>query len=98
MKKKKTETPHVIWAHFRFAIVGPLLMSPPVKGELKKQLKKLSEQSWCHPITGQVAFFKFSTIERWYYQAKNSENPINNLRSKLRSIVDPIDWTAIRPY
>jgi len=72
------------WAYFRFAIIGPLLTSPPNKKELGKALQALAQKSWEHPITGKPVHFAFSTIERWFYQAKNSNNPVNKLRSKPR--------------
>ena len=37
------------WAQFRFGVVGPLLSSPPAKGELQTRLKELSEKSWLPP-------------------------------------------------
>ena len=73
------------WAYFRFAIVGPLLTSPPSKKELSKALQALADKTWEHPITGRPTRFSFSTIERWFYQARNSNNPVNQLRSKVRS-------------
>lgn len=52
------------WAHFRFAVVGPLLAAPPESGELQAQLLALSQQLWRHPISGQLVRFGVSTIER----------------------------------
>ena len=71
------------WAYFRFAIIGPLLTSPPNKKELGKALQALADKTWEHPITGKPVHFAFSTIERWFYQAKNSNNPVNKLRANL---------------
>ena len=42
---------HHSWAHLRFAVVGPLLASPPVPGMLETALCALSEKLWRHPVT-----------------------------------------------
>lgn len=87
MKKKLTnaESPQVLWARFRFSIVGHLLSSPPESGELKKTFVELSQRQWIHPISKNPIHFGISTLERWFYQAKNSIDPFNVLRSKRRS-------------
>jgi len=73
------------WAHLRFAIVGPLLAAPPKRGALRDELKRLSQQSWKHPTTGGQVCFAYSTIERWYYAAKNeTHDPVAALRRKHR--------------
>jgi len=72
------------WARLRFAVVGPLLSSPPEKGQLQPTLKKLAQQQWLHPITVLPVYFGLSTIERWYYQAKDELDPITALRPKRR--------------
>ncbi len=76
---------HERWAHLRFAVVGPLLASPPGRGQLHHELKKLSQTVWQHPITGQSVRFAVSTIERWYYAARSGEDPVGVLRRKPRS-------------
>ena len=73
------------WARLRFAIVGPLLVSPPPEGGLKAELERLSRRSWDHPSgTGQVRFAA-STIERWYYEARAKQNPVAAPGRKTRS-------------
>lgn len=73
------------WARLRFAIVGPLLVSPPPEGGLKAELERLSRRSWDHPSgRGQVRFAA-STIERWYYEARAKRNPVAALGRKTRS-------------
>lgn len=72
------------WARFRFSIVGPLLSAPPDNGELQTQLADLAKKQWRHPITGEGVCFGLSTIERWLYQARKVQNPINALRTKKR--------------
>ena len=72
------------WARFRFSIIGPLLSAPPECGELKSALKELSKKQWRHPITGNPVTLSVSTLERWFYRAKKTPDPINALRTKRR--------------
>jgi len=73
------------WAQFRFGVVGPLLSCPPRKGELKARLKELAEKRWLPPGYPVSVKLGRSTIERWYYQAKNEHHdPIRVLRRKVR--------------
>ncbi|HLX06223.1 MAG TPA: DDE-type integrase/transposase/recombinase [Thermoanaerobaculia bacterium] len=76
---------HERWAHLRFAVVGPLLASPPAAGELKAELARLAARVWQHPVSGQPVHFAISTIERWYYQARHGLDPVAVLRRKIRS-------------
>lgn len=81
-----TESSHRRWAYLRHAVIGPLLASPPERGELAAAIRKLAEQRWRHPVTGNETLFQFSTIEAWYYQAKGSPiDPVGKLRWKIRS-------------
>jgi transposase InsO family protein len=73
------------WARLRFAVVGPLLAAPPSPGELHPRLRLLAAQSWRHPISGQSVQFGVSTIERWYYAARNAKDPVQALSRKIRS-------------
>ena len=73
------------WAHLRFSIIGGLLANPPKKGMLKQELKRLAEMQYRHPSKDQWVTFGMSTIERWYYQALNSPDPIKALGRKLRT-------------
>lgn len=76
---------HDRWAQLRFAIIGPLLAAPPGKGELQTALEELAEKQWQHPTTKEPVRFAFSTVERWYYQAKNATNdPVGRLRRRIR--------------
>lgn len=72
------------WARFRFSIIGPLLASPPEKGQLKNALQELADKQWLHPITTLPVTFGLSTIERWYYRVRKEADPVNALRSKQR--------------
>ena len=40
---------HDRWARLRFAVVGPLLASPPPQGRLRTELERLSQRDWEHP-------------------------------------------------
>ena len=86
MKLKPHEpTTHERWANLRFSVVGHLLAAPPPHGELQAELERLAAKPWRHPITNQPTHFGLSTIQRWYYEAKNSPtDPVGRLRKKLR--------------
>lgn len=76
---------HERWARLRFAIVGRLLAAPPERGELHAELERLAGMQWTHPITGEPAQFGISTIERWYYAARNERrDPVGALRRRVR--------------
>jgi len=92
MAKENRQAPiirsHQRWAEFRFSVVGPLLASPPDRGQLRRQLKQLSVKTWLHPMSGEPKRFGFSTIERWYYKAQScspKEGPMEVLKRKIRS-------------
>ena len=64
----------------------PLVSSPPNRGELQEQLKSLAAKKWHHPISGQRVQFGLSTVERWFYRARNEKkDPVRALRRKIRS-------------
>jgi len=73
------------WARLRFAIIGPLLAAPPAHGELQQALRNLSAQPWRHPITGVAVQFSVATLERWFYAARSSADPVSALRRKRRT-------------
>lgn len=78
-------TTHDRWAHLRFSVVGHLLAAPPPRGDLQAELERLAGIRWQHPITGEPTQFGLSTIQRWYYEAKNAPvNPVSRLRTKVR--------------
>jgi transposase InsO family protein len=89
MAKRDETRSHDAWASLRFAIVGPLLASPPrERGELRSALENLARQSWRHPITGDPVHFAVSTIERWYYRALSApRDPVGALRNRVRQDV-----------
>ena len=85
MSDDEQGTPSQRWARLRFAIVGRLLAAPPARGGLRGELKELSQRFWEHPTTGERVRFGLSTIERWYYQARNeARDPVGALRRKDR--------------
>ena len=74
------------WARLRFAIVGPLLASPPPAGQLRAEFERLSQRDWEHPSGKGPVRFAVSTIERWYYQARAAErDPVKALCRKPRA-------------
>jgi transposase InsO family protein len=78
-------TTHERWANLRFSVVGHLLAAPPTRGDLQRELARLATMTWRHPVTAAPTRFGLSTIERWYYQAKNAPtDPVGRLRKKRR--------------
>ncbi|MEE9279752.1 MAG: DDE-type integrase/transposase/recombinase [Myxococcota bacterium] len=76
---------HDRWARFRFSVIGRLLAAPPARGALQGEIRRLAEQSWSHPITGEPVRFGISTFERWYYAARNApRDPVGTLRRRVR--------------
>lgn len=85
MTPPQPDPSHAVWARFRFAIIGPLLASPPDSGELQAALDELATKTWRHPLDGTPMKIGRSTLERWFYQARNSSDPIVALRPKVRA-------------
>lgn len=73
------------WARFRLLVVCELLSRPPLRGELRGKIEELSARRWTHPIDGDPLLLGFSTIERWYYQARDAADPLAALMRKVRS-------------
>ena len=85
MQHQGHDSPRDAWARLRFAVVSPLLASPPKPGELTEELDQLAGKTWRHPVTGGPIRFGRSTIERWYYSARAAEgSPIDALRMRIR--------------
>jgi putative transposase len=73
------------WARFRLYVVGVLLAAPPRRGELSQALDELAAKSWEHPFTGEPVSYARSTIERWYYQARDAgQDPLSALARRVR--------------
>ena len=73
------------WARLRFAIIGPLLAAPPARGQLQQLLRDLSAKSWRHPLTGLSVQFSVATLERWFYAARSTPDPVSALRRRRRA-------------
>ena len=85
MASDRRGSSHARWAELRFAIVGPLLASPPERGELAGEIAALAKKSWVHPVTGEPVSFAAPTIERWLYQARAAGNDrVGALRKRVR--------------
>ena len=84
MKDGDNESRRERWARFRFSVIGPLLAAPPGKCELRSELEKLASRDYRHPITGVPTRFGLSTIERWYYQAREAQDPVDELKNRRR--------------
>jgi hypothetical protein len=69
-----------LWAEFRLAVVGHLVVGDLDRGQRGAELKSLSAKKWKHPITGKRVTFCYSTIERWYYVV------LNNPKARLRAL------------
>jgi len=66
-------------------VVGHLLAAPPPRGDLQAELEQLAEKKWRHPVTNEPTCFGLSTIQHWYYEAKNAPtDPVAKLRKKPR--------------
>lgn len=80
----ETSTPaRVRWARLRFQIIGQLLATPPESGELAARIAELAAKSWRHPSTGEVLRFSAKAIERWFYIARNAQDPIRALERRV---------------
>lgn len=75
----------LLWAHFRFSVLGPLLCAPPQRGALKASLEALAEKSFTHPVSGEPVKYSAVALERWYYRALHSRgDPVQALRRRSR--------------
>ena len=66
-------------------MIGPLLAAPPARGELQQALQELAGREYRNPVSGQPIALGVSTIERWYYRARLSPDPVGALRNQVRS-------------
>jgi putative transposase len=82
-----------LWGRFRFAVVGTLLSSPPLRGQLKAAIRDLAAKTWTHPVTGRDVHFSAVTIERWYYTAlRQQDDPVGSLRRAVRKDCGHLDF------
>ncbi len=84
MRGQEAKRRRRLWAELRLSVVGGLLASPPPRGELGRELCTLASKRWRHPTDGSWTKFGASTIERWYYAARDSSNPLRALSAKIR--------------
>ena len=77
--------PSDLWARMRLGIIGSLLAAPPPRGQLQAALRKLAQQTWQDPVTGEPISFSFSTIERWFYAVRHAQDPMGVLRRQRRT-------------
>ena len=74
------------WGQFRFSVIGELLSSPPPKGQLQPAFQRLAQKIYQHPTdAGRKFTLGASTIERWFYRARNADDPVAVLGRKPRS-------------
>ena len=84
-----------LWGRFRFAVVGTLLSSPPLRGQLKAAIRDLAAKTWTHPVTGRDVHFSAVTIERWYYTAlRQQDDPVGSLRRAVRKDCGQVSLSA----
>jgi len=81
----KSNNRHMDWAQFRFSVIGGLLARPPDPGALRREIAMLAAKEYRHPVTHAWVRFGASTLERWYYQARNTPDPVAALRRRIRS-------------
>lgn len=85
MTKKLTQSTATLWARFRFSVIGSLLSAPLARGELKAAIQSLAEKIWTHPVNGRDVQYAATTIERWYYKARNEQDdPVRVLQRAVR--------------
>jgi len=85
MTKKPTQSTATVWARFRFSVIGSLLSAPLARGELKAAIQSLAERIWTHPVNGRDVQYAATTIEGWYYKARNAQDdPVRALQRAVR--------------
>ena len=72
------------WARLRFLVIGPLMAAPPARRQLGTAFLALAAKTWHHPVSGLDVRFGASTLERWYYKARSSADPVAALKDRLR--------------
>lgn len=86
MSNTKPTSPALAWARWRYSVVAGLLINPPPKGDLQHDIGRLSNTVWRHPLDPDATVQpSFSTIEKWFYRARDVADPIAALMRKTRS-------------
>lgn len=82
-----------------------MLAAPPAPRELQAALQALAQKTWRHPVSGLDVRFGVSTLERWYYAARRSADPVGALKNRLRadigrfpSVTPPVIETLSTQY
>lgn len=60
------------------------MAAPPEPRQLYAALQALAAKTWRDPVSGLDVRFGASTIERWYYAARRSADPVAALRDRTR--------------
>ncbi len=96
MTQTRSGSTGILWARFRFSVVGSLLSSPPARGTLHAAIRSLAEKTWAHPVTGCDVRVAAGTIARWYYTAlrKGGDDPLGVLRRAVRKDCGKISLAA----
>jgi putative transposase len=83
MSQDDEPPPRLRWARLRFSIIGPLLTSPPKRGQLADRLDELAAMTWQHPTTGEELHYRAKTIEKMYYAVRGEADPFLALARKV---------------
>lgn len=83
-RQARHQTRHERWAELRFSIIGSLLASPPLRGQLAAELARLADREWLHRKSAEPVRLAVSTLERWYYTARNAPDPVAALARSPR--------------
>ncbi len=83
-----------VWATFRLMVLGDLLQHPPqIRGDRRRRIQGLAEQTWVHPQTHGPWRLGYSTIARWYDASRHQADPVRALRRQVRK--DRGAWRAM---
>ena len=96
MTQTRSGSTGILWARFRFSVVGSLLSSPPARGTLHAAIRALAEKTWSHPVTRRDVRVAAGTIARWYYTAlrQGGDDPLGVLRRAVRKDCGKISLAA----
>jgi putative transposase len=73
------------WGQFRHSVIGGLLSSPPDHGHLRAAIQGLAQKTYHHPTEpGRKLSLGASSIERWFYKARNADDPVAVLGRRQR--------------
>ena len=78
----------LLWAEWRFSIIGHLLDNPPSKAELVRCCSRLADLKWQHPYNDGSKSVGVQTLLKWHSMAKHAPDPIRALRTRASSDKD----------